>query len=473
MSEELAPMIISCACGQKMKVPGNAAGKTYKCVKCGDHIQVPGDAPAATPPAGNLPPALEPVGQLLVEANCITAQQLDEALAEQKKNGGKTFEILLRLGYLDKARLHEVLSKQAGIATIDLARVTLDKELAGLVPREMALEHLVLPIDKLGKLLTVAMACPLDVATISGLEASTGLKVKAMLCRYDDIQTAVQKHYPDPNKPEGAIHTFQLPAGYDAPPKDDVTDKLGRLEELHYRADVLERAGMLAKDSAMSVGSLVETVTHDPALAAAVLRTANSSVYGMAGQVDGLALAVTLLGREGMSTLVQRCIKANVPPQKNLSPLYERALSTARNAALLARATGRVSRETAFTAGLLHGVGSFALEAAAAQRYGKLKTEDGGAALAAQEKQSLGIGHAEAGQTLLRRWRCPEALHAGVGQYLTDSAQKPNPVAALVGAAAVGTLEQGAEAAGAKPEAIARAVKEEDKLWESLRGLSF
>lgn len=120
-------------------------------MKCGNHIQADGPgAVAAAPPEGKVPPALEPMGQILVQAGCITPLQLDEALSEQRKGGGKTFEILIRMGYLDKARLHEVLSKQSGIATIDLVRVTIDREVAKLVPRQFALQQLVLPIDKLG-----------------------------------------------------------------------------------------------------------------------------------------------------------------------------------------------------------------------------------------------------------------------------------------------------------------------------------
>ena len=473
MSDEPAPQIIACSCGQKMKVPGNAAGKTYKCVKCGEHILVPGTpaaAPASPAPAGDEPPALEPVGQLLVQAGCITPLQLDEALGVQRRDGGKTFEILIRLGYLDKARLHEVLSKQPGMAALDLSRVAIDRDLAQLVPREMALGQLVLPIDKLGKLLTVAMACPLDVATIAEIERLTGQKVKAMLCRYDDIQTAVQKQYPDPNTAPGELHTFQLPAGYDTGNKEDVSEKLGRMEEIHYRADVLDRVATLLKDPATGLGIVLETVMHDPAFSAAILRTANSAVFGMAGQVDSLTLALTLLGRDGLASLAARCKKINVAPQQNLGPLYERAVAAANNAAVIARATGRVGHEIAMTAGLLHGIGSFAMSAASPQRHGKVNTGLEVAQLAAAEKQAFSLGHAEAALVLLKRWRYPESLQLALGHYLApEGAQKHAALAAIVLASAGGSLEAAAEAAGAKPDAIARGQREEEKLWDMLR----
>lgn len=461
-----------------MKVPGNAGGKTFKCVKCGNHIIVGADAvvSAEAPPTDTgtkVPPALEPIGQILVDAGCITQLQLDEALAEQRREGGKTFEILIRLGYLDKARLHEVLSKQPGIATIDLSRVSIDRELSKLVTKELALQHLVLPIDKLGRLLTVAMACPLDVATIAALEKDTGLKVKAMLCRYDDIHAAVQKQYPEDGG-EGAMHTFQLPAGYDAAPKSDVAEKLNRLEDLHYRAETLTRLDEALRAPGNGLGALVEILIEDPALVAALLRTANSAVYGMPGQVDGIALALALLGRDGLAALVARCRKLNIAPQANLATLAEGAARTARHAAILARATGRVGRELAFTAGALHGVGAHALEAASAQRYGKINTGAALQALAAEEKQAFGLGHDEAAQVLLKRWRLPESLQLGVGRYLApEGAGQHAALASLVRAASAPDLAQAAEAAGAKPDALNRAVREEEALRASQKATAF
>jgi len=456
-----------------MKVPGNAGGKTFKCVKCGALITVdaavapasPPESPASTP----LPQAAEPLGQLLLNAGCITALQLDEALGVQQREGGKTFEILIRLGFLDKARLHEVLSHQTGVAGIELSRVSIDREMIKLVSKEMALAQLVLPIDKLGKLLTVAMACPLDVATIADLEESTGLKVKAMLCRYDDIRTAVTKYYPEDGRATGELHTFQMPEGYDRAPKDDVSDKLGRLEDLNYRSETLAQLAEVITDSESKLEHFIEALASDPATAAALMRTANSAAYGMAGQVDSLTLAVTLLGREGVAGVVAHCKKVNVGGPDNLAAIQDRAATVAQIAAALARASGRSGREISYTAGLLLGVGSLALATVAQQRYAKINTSATGAELAQGEKEAFGIDHTDAAQILLKRWRFPESLQLSVGRYLSpDTAQAQANLAALLRAAATGTLESAAEAAGVKPDAMTRARREEEQQREIL-----
>lgn len=457
-----------------MKVPANAAGKTFKCVKCGTHIVVGAPTAPAAPPgetAGNVPPALEPVGQLLVQAGAITTLQLDEALGVQRREGGKTFELLIRLGYLDKARLHEVLAQQPGVAAIELSRVQIDRELAALVPREVALAQLILPIDKLGRLLTVAMACPLDTATISELEQQTGLKVKAMLCRYDDIRTAVTKFYPAEGAEEGTMHTFQLPEGFDRAPKDDLAEKLARLEDLNYAPEALAQLQAVAQNSDTSLADFVDAVSMDPALVAALLRTANSAAYGMPGLVDCLTMALTLLGREGVLALVAQCKKVNTAGPDNLTALRARGAATGLNTAILARASGRAGHELAYTAGLLQAAGSLALAAVAAQRYAKLDTMASAEALAQAEKQALGLDHGEAAQVLLKRWRMPEALQVAAGRYLTPEAANTHaPLAGLIRAAALGDLDTAAEAATVKPDAVARARREEDQQREVLRG---
>ena len=69
------------------------------------------------------------------------------------------------------------------------------EELVELVPKEFAERHKVFPIDKLGKMLTIAMACPLDEKTIHELEEITGLRVKAFVCGWEDIDERIRKYY--------------------------------------------------------------------------------------------------------------------------------------------------------------------------------------------------------------------------------------------------------------------------------------
>ena len=133
MAEEQPTLIIECECGQKMKIPRKAANKAFKCVRCAKAVRAKAGAAggaAEGPPAPPKPPPAEPkadvspapagghkrIGELLIEAGLITEEQLQDALAVQQERGGKTFELLIELEYLDKDALHTFLSQKSGMA---------------------------------------------------------------------------------------------------------------------------------------------------------------------------------------------------------------------------------------------------------------------------------------------------------------------------------------------------------------------
>ena len=295
-----------------MKVPAQAMGKSYRCVKCGEPIQV--GAGNARPMRGggdtataqnSTEPNPDRIGGMLVEAGLITAEQLQEALERQRERGGKTFETLLALQHLDADSLHRFLSKQPGIASIDLSRVSIDRDLLKLIPKELALEHLVLPVDQLGKLLTVAMACPLDTVTIQEMELRTGLKVKAMLCRLADIHAAVRKYFPDEKAQEEA-QVVRFP-GVPARQREDLGEKIATIELLPVADDVLDCIQAMVQDPESNLREVAAMCASDPAFTALLLQAANSPLFGLPGRVESVDLAAILLGKEGIGATAARC----------------------------------------------------------------------------------------------------------------------------------------------------------------------
>jgi type IV pilus assembly protein PilB len=139
--------------------------------------------------------AILPLGELLIQQGAITRIQLNEALAMQERRGGKLAEILIKLRHIDAAKLGHILSTHPGIATVDLARHELSRDLCGLIPEEFAVANQVFPIDKMGKTLTVGMAFPLDKATIAAIAEMTDLRVNAFYCNPDAIRAAVERYY--------------------------------------------------------------------------------------------------------------------------------------------------------------------------------------------------------------------------------------------------------------------------------------
>src|SRR5437867_6196341 len=86
------------------------------------------------------------LGDLLVAGGVITHQQLEEALAYQRTKGGRLGPSLIKLGYITEDVLHSVLTRQYGVALVDLSRIEIDPDAVKLLPRELAVRYQVMPV---------------------------------------------------------------------------------------------------------------------------------------------------------------------------------------------------------------------------------------------------------------------------------------------------------------------------------------
>jgi type IV pilus assembly protein PilB len=134
---------------------------------------------------------------LLIEDGHISSEDLQKGLERQKESGRELVEVLIEMECIDRGAFQQIMAKQPGVASIDLENYTVPPELATIVPREIAEHHQIYPIDKLRKLLTLAMACPLDTKTIEELIERTGFCVKPILCSHKDIQDCIDEIYVD------------------------------------------------------------------------------------------------------------------------------------------------------------------------------------------------------------------------------------------------------------------------------------
>ncbi len=135
------------------------------------------------------------LGGKMVKSGLISANQLRHALEVQERKGGRLADLLIHLGAMDSYRFLEFLAKQPGTPSISLKHCRINEEIIALVPVEFCQENELVPIDRMGKLLTVGMVCPLDKATIEKLHEMTGLRVKPMLCSRNEVKEAIQRYY--------------------------------------------------------------------------------------------------------------------------------------------------------------------------------------------------------------------------------------------------------------------------------------
>ncbi len=135
------------------------------------------------------------LGDILVESGIITEQQLQEALAEQKKSKLKLGDHLLQQGYITEQQLIEILEFQLGIPHVSLFRYKLDTSLSSVVSEDIAKRYSLVPLKREGNKLTVAMVDPLDYFAIDELRLSTGFVIETVIATRDEVQRAIARMY--------------------------------------------------------------------------------------------------------------------------------------------------------------------------------------------------------------------------------------------------------------------------------------
>lgn len=135
------------------------------------------------------------IGELLIEAGKINQRQLDDALERQKKDKRLLGEILVTMGAVTEEEIAYCLSIQYGMPFLSLQNYELDDKVLTLFPKEMIQENLFVPLDQIGKIITVAVANPLHEDTLQKIEKQTGMQVQYFICTLNEIKQAITKYF--------------------------------------------------------------------------------------------------------------------------------------------------------------------------------------------------------------------------------------------------------------------------------------
>src|SRR5258705_9546316 len=155
---------------------------------------VPGKRGGA-PPVERRQGSLSRLGDRLVAEKLISTDQLQRALAEQKGSADKLGTILVRLNFITEDSLVSFLSKQYAMPAITVAQVDPDPDVLKLVPEQIAKKHSVLPIKRIGNVLTLAMADPTNVFALDDVGFMTGLQIQPVVASEAAIRKAFERLY--------------------------------------------------------------------------------------------------------------------------------------------------------------------------------------------------------------------------------------------------------------------------------------
>lgn len=135
------------------------------------------------------------LGELLIERGVISKEQVAMALAYQKEKGGLLGEKLVELKFATEEDIAQALTAQYGFPYLPLSNYDIDPEVVNTIPEHVCRQFCLIPIDKIGKSLTLAMADPLNVHAIEDVELSTGCSVQAFVSTATDIKSTITKYY--------------------------------------------------------------------------------------------------------------------------------------------------------------------------------------------------------------------------------------------------------------------------------------
>lgn len=137
------------------------------------------------------------LGELLVRNNIVTKEQLAKALEEQKGSEGqlRLGSILTKNGLISEQDLITFLSKQYGVPSINLSEFEADAAVVKIIPADVAQKYQIVPVNRAGSTLIIAMTDPSNIFAIDDIKFMTGYNVEVVVASESAIKTAIDKYY--------------------------------------------------------------------------------------------------------------------------------------------------------------------------------------------------------------------------------------------------------------------------------------
>ncbi|MBM4276432.1 MAG: type IV-A pilus assembly ATPase PilB [Deltaproteobacteria bacterium] len=137
----------------------------------------------------------ERLGELLIKRNFITPEQLKKAQEEQKLKGGRLESNMVKLGFIKEDELLSFLSAQYRVHPVKLSKMEINPNVVKLIPSSISKKYFIIPINRVGPKLTLAMADPSNIVAIDEIKFITGFNVEPVVASETEIVDAIKKYY--------------------------------------------------------------------------------------------------------------------------------------------------------------------------------------------------------------------------------------------------------------------------------------
>lgn len=197
--------------------------------------------------------------------------------------------------------------------------------------------------------------------------------------------------------------------------KQIILDKIERLPSL---PDVVTKVLSLVEDEGSSIRAVGDLISRDQAIASQLLKTVNSTFYGLKEKISTIHHAAVIVGLEEVKNLVLTIATfqtlRSTKERSSLSheKLWKHSLRSSLLGHLIAQKVGGVNPEVTLTASLLHDIGKLVLDCCCSPEYERVleKVRTRGAGMIDTEEEILGFNHADAGGWLCEGWSFPPIL---------------------------------------------------------------
>ena len=173
------------------------------------------------------------IGDVLIDANIITEEQLMEALAKQKEIGKRLGETLVDMNLTDEGEIAEALHQQMKIPLAKIREAKLAPEVISILPENIVRKHRLVPFEldeENPNVLRVAMADPLDIIAVDDLSIITNMQIEIMVATPSDVDYAIEKYY-------GNEQSAKLAESYSQERQEKAQKLKGKKEEENDEVD--------------------------------------------------------------------------------------------------------------------------------------------------------------------------------------------------------------------------------------------
>ena len=189
----------------------------------------------------------ERIGELLVKENLLTTEQLRKAREEAKDGGARLGAQITKLGFLQENELNEFVAKQYGVPDIDLDEFDIDPSVIQLIPEDVALKHTVIPVNRAGSTLILAIADPSNIFAIDDIKFLTGYNVEVVVASEEQIKRAADRHYDKTSSLDDIMGDFDDSEMELIQDEDDVD--IGELAKESEDAPVVKLVNLILTDA--------------------------------------------------------------------------------------------------------------------------------------------------------------------------------------------------------------------------------